>query len=125
MRTLIILSFMCLFLYGCATTNNSPQSSQSWVGKNTSALTAALGQPNVKSQGSNGNTSYVYVTRTASLAPSTQSAVTVVAPGGHAIGVNVPNPRETAGSSLLECIVTYEANPQGVIVNVRKQGGNC
>lgn len=124
MRT-IILILCCIFLFSCATVNRSSPNQQSWQGKNVKNLIAELGQPVLKNVRASGNTTYTYVTRSVRVnAEPPSRTMTFAMPGGRAIGVNTPAPINSEGPAL-ECLTTFEVNPQGIIVGVQKRGKEC
>lgn len=126
MRT-IIIAVCSILLSSCVTTSHYGQNSGNWVGKSASEMTAALGAPVLTNVRSNGNTTYTYVTKSvnAYAPPGNPQIGTIALPRGRAISVSAPADRMNVNSTLVECIKTYEANKQGVIVGVKTQGEGC
>jgi hypothetical protein len=117
-----ILVALCALFSFCALA-----ASNGWIGKSVHDLQAKMGSPIVTNVQPNGNVTYTYVTRSVSdySRPVNPNIATIALPHGGAIGVNAPNIPTNPSSTLINCTVTFEANPQGIIVDVRKRGGGC
>jgi hypothetical protein len=126
MRAIIIVLW-CILVASCATSSQSGQNSANWQGRNVSELTAKLGSPVLTNVRPNGNATYTYVSKSvkAYSSPLNSQIATVALPHGQVIGVPAPVQNTNSSSTLVECIVTYEANKSGVIIGVKKQGEGC
>ncbi len=109
-------------------TNYYTQTVQSWQGGNIYSLMKRWGMPDNRMQSSSGNRVYLYKTENyhANAAPVSPTVGVHFTPGGKPLLTTTPNPDAAwnRGSSLA-CIVAFETDPHGKIINTQIAGSGC
>lgn len=125
----LIVIPLIILLSGCTSNimgNYYSQTVRGWQGGRTTELVKRWGLPDQQVRGSNGNTLYVYKTKSYhnSTAPSAATSINF-RPGGHPMMVSIPNNTWNRGMMSTSCITAFEANKQGTIVATQVVGNGC
>ena len=118
---IILMVIFSLILSACATSNSTSNNMAS-RGQSADLLLKQKGAPSAIVPVENGNTLFVYVTRTQSQVPSPvmTNATTMVGPKGQAFAAAVPTVPQSV--TTVKCSISYEVNKQRQVVGVKTEG---